>query len=131
MSAPASHAARISVAVKQPGITGTPRSWRRRNHFGPEHRRHDELRAGVRRALRGVRIQERAGAQQEVGRDRGRQLGDQLDGPRHRHGDFERPDAAFEERVHDAAHGPGVLHADDGHHAKLLDDGSELRCAIV
>ena len=93
-----------------------------RDDVRPEHRADDELRAGVDHARRAVSASsDRAGAEQEPGRQRRRELRDQLDRARHRHRHLERADAPFGERVDDGAQLGRILHADDRDDPGLLD----------
>ncbi len=89
MSAPASQASRISVGVKQPGMTATSRAWQASITVAPEHRADHEGGAGVDDALRRVGVEYGAGAEQEARRHRWRQLADQLHRARHRHRHFD------------------------------------------
>ena len=133
MSAPASHASRISVGLKQPGMTGTSRAW----HASITARRNTGLTtnrapASMTRRTVSASVTVPAPSRKPVGHRR-RQLGDQLHGAGHRHRDLEAPSARLSASASTTARRrERLLDPDDGDDAGAFDGGGDgLRVSLI
>ncbi len=97
------------------------------NDLRPKDGADNELRAGVYGAMNGIGVEQRASAENEIRRQRRRNLLDQFNRARHGHRHLEYPHTAFRERIDDGAQRGRVGHADDGHDADFFDFCDDFR----
>ena len=121
MSAPDSHAVRISVGEKQPGNAATPLRWQTSMIAGFRTGLTTKLAPASMTRVAVCGVEYRASAEQEIARQRGRESVNQINRPWHGHGDLDRADATLGQCIDDSTQAIRILHADDRNDAGGLD----------